>query len=122
MHLLRRLRYARAILATSFNRTIDWISFGKSAPAAKTLTQVHYFPRLAELFGVVQCSLLLSYNERSTPSNLLREDGLAVTPHCTETKVVLKCFWNTEVAQVEPAQIKRDQIHPLHSVLNISHK
>lgn len=71
------------------------------------------------LFGITQCSPLRSYNPWSVASSHSSEGNFAVTPLCNETSLVVKCLWVLDVAQVEHAQVKGDQLPTLRTLLEV---
>ena len=71
------------------------------------------------LFGISQGSPLLPYNQWSVASSQASEDGFAVTPLCNETTLVVKCLWVLNVAQVEHAQVKGDELPTLRTLLDV---
>ena len=71
------------------------------------------------LFGIAQCSLLHSYNEWPVASSQPSWSNFAVTPLCNETTLVVKFLWVLDVAQVEHAQVKGDQLPNLRTLLEV---
>ena len=71
------------------------------------------------LFGTSQCSPLLPYDEWLVASSASSDGSLAVAPLCNETTLVVKCLWILDVAQVEHAKIKGDQLPNRHTLLGV---